>query len=784
MSGTNITYNFNEFAENSFWRNIQYPYANFYCYNTYLRVSSVVSAYLSYPKFVGCDYPRWLDGVGVKFTEPVHNLSFSVVGGDGGTFKVDLYKNNQFSQTLTFPASCGGYAACFVDLRTHTNVTGVDMHTISDPLGVGFDDFSFAIGQPPPTTRSPIGYLDGVNLQQAAAVGWSVDPDNTSASNNVDCYVDNNFIGRVLANNLSPDVPYPGNHRFAMPIPTQYRNGSQHQINCYGLDVTGGDSPTLLMGSPATFTLGPAVQSVVFASITNEVINNELTNSEIDRPTSGYNSQRIFPDRKYPEDTTNHKQVRVKAIVGRPNVMVYFKNFDVDDPSDDPDIDENGSIGNDNREGRIIGQPYPPTAAGVLSTASALTNANGEAIVYFTVTKQPGDNFVVAASTNETYLNGVAINGTGLKDSANTALPTTQAKRTELLTVWRKVHIEIDSMGEVKDNFVTGYFAGKGTYIGAEPKWIEIYSSTIFEVHTYEDTLADNGTYSYGGRMDIAGVHSLQVLDSEPFGIAVNNIPSRQKLLVKSLNGNIYLRPNHPFKLYDDDDFNSNDGSQKDGDNGENVDYLFDTLSHMQTSDNVDANAYAAAYIKPEYQWAQERGLNDSNVPFVLNTPCSLQNCDAGLVSINENRGSKTMERDDFWIGYLLVSYQADELFDVDPTGFLGGVALSDYQRLDVSDKYDQFYTVLRGKTGAIIFIEAMRDFDFKPPPIVPSPIAFKTSLARTRVAPHELGHQFGLAGDTEKGYGIMSYDEPLNFVSAHINLMRWRIKSPGEGGQ
>jgi hypothetical protein len=50
---------------------------------------------------------------------------------------------------------------------------------------------------------------------------------------------------------------------------------------------------------------------------------------------------------------------------------------------------------------------------------------------------------------------------------------------------------------------------------------------------------------------------------------------------------------------------------------------------------------------------------------------------------------------------------------------------------------------------------------------------------------PHELGHQFGLAGDKPNpDFGIMS-DEgvgtSLRFFYGHINIMRWRIKSPGE---
>lgn len=330
------------------------------------------------------------------------------------------------------------------------------------------------------------------------------------------------------------------------------------------------------------------MQSVVFEPINNEIINRQIYNSEIDKPTSGYNSLRIFPDKKYPDDTTNHKTVRVKAVIGQPNVTVYFRNFDVDDPTDDPDIDENGSIGNDNREGRVIGQPYPPSAAGILATDSLLcqptlngvrcpTNANGEAVAYLTVTKQPGDNFVVAASTDDSYLTEVEINGTSLKDSTNNSLPTMKAKRTELLTVWRKVHLEVDSMGQVGNNLVNGYIGNSKGYIGQEPVWIDLYSGLgNLEAGRYRETLGPNGErISYGGRLTLGNIYDLQVLDN-----------TANSVLVRSESGIVQIRPRQIFALFDDDDFNSNDGLSWRGDDGENVTYrggsmFAETFSHL-----------------------------------------------------------------------------------------------------------------------------------------------------------------------------------------------------------
>jgi hypothetical protein len=813
VSETNIVYNFNELSLFSTWYYIQYPYARFTPYPSgYFRVNNQVSDYSYYTNYITNDYPYYnFGGVDVQFTQSVRNLSFTTVGVNGGNFKVDIYQNGTFTQQVTIPAVCFGYENCFTDLRGWQNLTRISIHSINDPAGLGFDDFSFTLGgtptpTPTPQNQAPIGYLDVVR-EDGLAMGWTLDPNNQNVSNPVHFYVDGtssaHFVGGMVASMSRQDLilaGYQGQHGFEFSLPERFKDGNPHTLYVYGLDLTTGQPPTLLTGTPKTFTLHSVVQSVAFQQITNETINGEPTNSEVDRPVYGPPSQRIFPDKKFPEDTVNHKRVRVKAVVGKPNINVYFRNFDVDDPSSDNTIDDTGSNGNDNREGRIIGQPYPQTAAGILSglpcpnasnCVMSSTNANGEAIVYFTVTKQPGDNFRIAASTDETYLNGVKVAGTELADATNIPLSNTgKAKQTELLTVWRKLYMEVDSMGEVAGNFVTGFFAGKGTYIGSQAKWIEIYCPTLLDEHGYKQTLQNDNDestrLSYGGRIVFAGVHSLQVLDSRPIYNSLNNIKEkRQEILVQSLNGNIYLRTNHPFKLYDDDDFNeSDDFLLMDGDNGENVDLLDDTLSRMRDNDNVNENAYAAAYIKPEYQWAQGRGLNDTDVPFELHSIASMfQDGREHRPVINNYRGSKIFEQDDFWIGYLLVAYQEGTRTDTDSRGaYLGVAPYKEDNTRGITDVYDQNLGVPPGSIGAIIWIEVIRDYALKPlPPI--GPLDQPVTMARIRTAPHEIGHQFGIShNDNSSNGGIMSYSGDLFFSNNHINMMRWRVKSPGEG--
>jgi len=60
--------------------------------------------------------------------------------------------------------------------------------------------------------------------------------------------------------------------------------------------------------------------------------------------------------------------------------------------------------------------------------------------------------------------------------------------------------------------------------------------------------------------------------------------------------------------------------------------------------------------------------------------------------------------------------------------------------------------------------------------------------LRRNSTAPHELGHQFGIDGHAKKKpqgtdhYGIMSPNrESYEFVDEHLNILRWRVTSPGQ---
>jgi hypothetical protein len=152
----------------------------------------------------------------------------------------------------------------------------------------------------------------------------------------------------------------------------------------------------------------------------------------------------IFPDKLYPSsDGLDEKKVLVCARVDPPYglVRVHFRSFDVDDPSDDSLID-NPNLTEDNR-----GTPH----SGNLEASSKLTDNDGIARVAFTVTLQPGDNFRVVAHIFQDYLDEITVvqpdDEGRLHDGSGANVP--DSYQTEMLTVWRRLHVELDSMGEI-----------------------------------------------------------------------------------------------------------------------------------------------------------------------------------------------------------------------------------------------------------------------------------------------------------------------------------------------
>ena len=320
-------------------------------------------------------------------------------------------------------------------------------------------------------------------------------------------------------------------------------------------------------------TLTPIVTSVAFEQIapSSEPISPNPTVA----PHNPGIGLRIFPDDDFPNDPADHQRIRVIATLSQPipNVQVYFRNFDLDDPATDTTIDPNGTTGDDNN-----GNPRAGTLSACLPTAngcSALTNASGIATVEFTVTRQPGDNFAIAAGVIPAQVGAVTMNGIDLINGNEQVIPTSCSTepvcRSQMLTVWRRFHIEVDSMRESDGNFVLGTIPDERTIPAGRQATLEVNPSPAqqLEVNRF-----------IGGRLVVG--NSLSVISNTTDTVTVQNNTRRT----------IYIPAVAQFQLYDDDDFNDDDGTMLNVDTSENIS-MPQIAGYLEANDDRNTNVFA-----------------------------------------------------------------------------------------------------------------------------------------------------------------------------------------------
>lgn len=423
---------------------------------------------------------------------------------------------------------------------------------------------------------------------------------------------------------------------------------------------------------------------------------------------------RIFPDDDYPMENQNRQRIRVRASINeqQAGVTVYFRNFDLDDPSTDTTIDPNGTTENDNN-GTVNG-----SSAGQLSAVSATTNAQGIATVDFTVTMQPGDNFAIAASTNQNQLNSVIVNGIDLRTGSGASIETTCDEtdavcRSEMLTVWRRLHIEVDSMGASNQNWIPGNFASGGKIRRLQQATLNVNTTNLLEVNRFQ-----NGRVTFTGG-------ALRIVNNTATSITVENTGfSTVSVTVSDI-----------FLLYDDDDFNDNDGTNLDGDTGEDIpepptDLLQsnDTLCNSPTA--TGCNVFASSYTRPLYDITSDvrnNSIFQSNIE--ANYP-DTSPVRAVFVDFDQRA---TQADPEFWTIYLYGTYQQNVWVDGDPVdedGFPNPFNCPDAS-YGVADDFGP------NGWGACVHMEVGRPTEY-PPDYATRPVS------RAWTAAHEIGHLFG----------------------------------------
>ncbi len=478
-------------------------------------------------------------------------------------------------------------------------------------------------------------------------------------------------------------------------------------------------------------------------------------------PTDGkIIGKRIFPDKDSPNGQPNNKVLVIAKTTFPIGTMINFKSFDIDDPStDDPIIDPNGKMGMDNR-GTMANGGIPQEGmldkVAVPVTACSDGRTDNCAEVEFTTTMFAGDNFKVVASVDDDYLTSLILAGDGLTiTEPNAPLDNTKANASPELTVWRRLHIELDFMGKVNGN----QQSAKIQNITRTPNSAVVVVDKVLDLNQYE-----NGSL---------------IIDKRQFSIMTNSGKAGNEIQIRGLLPTD-IKVGQQVLLVDDDDFNSNDRAPR-GDEGETITAIPGLLDLMKESDSPLDNVYANAFIIPIFDGGGSLSNNTPDVKFQVNVNDTdedvAKQINQGIqTSVLELNGKGQLTdvhfsgTDDYWIAYVQIAYQGDKTKDDDPDKEKGveGVSitfeLSDNPILKPSDH------VPFGGFASLIFIEVSRENK-----------DFTEVKGLSTVIPHEIGHQFGLQGDTSTA-DIMGNDASTRkFLPNHLSIIRARMHTLGQ---
>lgn len=572
---------------------------------------------------------------------------------------------------------------------------------------------------------------------------------------------------------------------------------------------------------------------------------------------AGIDTFRVFPDARTPlfNLPRHFVDIRVQLTVAPVEpVNLFLRAFDLDDPSDElAFIDPNDTGVGGNYSGTAI--PYTAdednrgTVGGLKAGLFTGQDAHGIAqlifptgvtsrTIEFQVSQHPGDNYRVVANGDRDFL--LTLRNRDQDDQFRIVDPAVAGGAADRevrlaanyaslpLTVWRLLHVEIDSMGPVVGNAVFGNVTGFASAVGP-PISTAVTTLTV-------DVNLDDGSRNRGsippanGRFENGKVE-LVPSNGGVFGVAGN---SNTVLFLSAAPTNILAVP-LPFFAIDNDVFGGNDHFSGDvslisfagtgwdltlivtSSSSTPIDWpdfvggririgagpdmpiiavnpaastvqippldlripfmlRDDDSAVMPTMPDVSHMpvAFADAYVLPVVDGAGNPAFNRDNVGFSTHVIHSQATRDADLAAAlalpgaMESLGNRTNV---YWGAYVLAAYQSSS-GPID-FGIPGNPDLRSDNDPDGESALGGVASLL-GR-GVLVFIEELVDQDSEFVGHVVAPTL-------PRVVTHEVGHLFGLP-DRGLGGGVMGPDlhnnADVRFIPADINTIRSRVQSP-----
>jgi len=410
---------------------------------------------------------------------------------------------------------------------------------------------------------------------------------------------------------------------------------------------------------------------------------------------------RFFPDAQEPGEQMRKKVDVVVHVLpqNRPGIVVDLRWFDVDDPSSDvAPLDEDPPANELNNFDNI---QTGLNADAFLSSQTVPIGANGVGRAVFQIDSvQPGNNYRIGASVRRTsgpvprYLDRVCplardedsmfydrapLNFKYDGPARQEAIFQTRFKSvcmSPVLTVWRKLHVEADSMGEVVENFYSRVNVRTAPPVGGTSEL-----SLDWPLPAGDEMRFENGKLTDG--------HLRQ------FVIVSNGLNS-----VVVLNWPDGTAPEEGGIILQDDDAQ--------------------VMPEMPNT-NLMQEAFGRAFIDPVFDGGGDLANNTSDVPFFPNVntlPQLTQQINAGLNS-HANRTEA------FWVAYVQSAYQGPTGRDNDPS-------------TEVSERPGE--CLPSPHRGAILYLETLRDAAAEVGYTTPNQLALLKQRLVVHEIAHEFG--------------------------------------------